>query len=273
MNSKLINKIEDFWNARPCNIRHSNMPYGSREYYDEVEIKKYFVEPHILEFAEFNKWHQKDVLEIGCGIGTDSVNFVRNGANLTAVELSERSLNICRDRFNVYNLEGDFYKGNAENLTSFLPQEKQYDLVYSFGVIHHTAHPARIINEIKKVLKPDGELRIMLYAKYSFKLFDFMHNSDTWDFSKADEIIRHFAEAQLGCPQAKTYTFSEVKELLGDYDIIDMKKDHIFPYNIPAYIDGKYVTEEHFKNMKPHDFKQLCQEMGWHLLIKAKLKK
>ena len=71
-----IEEVRDFWNRRPCNIRHSPKPVGTKEYFDEVEARKYFVEPHIPEFAQFQRWRGKKVLEIGCGIGTDSINFI-----------------------------------------------------------------------------------------------------------------------------------------------------------------------------------------------------
>ena len=144
-----INIVRQYWDNRPCNIRHSDKTVGSKEYFDEVEKRKYFVEPHIPSFAQFSAWRGKRVLEIGCGIGTDAVNFARAGAELNVVDISGQSLQLCRKRFEVYGLKAGFYCGDAEHLSSFLPAKK-YDLIYSFGAIHHTPDPQKAIEEIKK---------------------------------------------------------------------------------------------------------------------------
>ena len=150
---KSIADVQRYWDARPCNIRHSTKPVGSKEYFDEVEARKYFVEPHIPAFADFDRWRGKRVLEVGCGIGTDSINFARAGANLTAVELSGESLRIAAQRAEVMGVADRirFVQANAEELTSALDDEP-YDLVYSFGVIHHTPHPERALAEMRALI-------------------------------------------------------------------------------------------------------------------------
>src|SRR5262249_45072159 len=142
---------------------------GTREYFDEVERRKYFVEPHIPQFADFPRWKGKRVLELGCGIGTDSINFARNGAHLTVVDLSERSLNICQQRFQQYGLQADFYCANIEYLGSILPVQS-FDLIYSFGVIHHTPNPKRVLAGIRNLCTAETEVRLMLYSKWSWKV-------------------------------------------------------------------------------------------------------
>jgi|SRR3989344_125646 len=256
-----IENVKEFWDRRPCNIKHSNKPIYTKEYYDEVEKRKYKVESHIPKFAEFSKWNGKDVLEIGCGIGTDSINFVRNGARLTVVELSKESMDITRKRFELYNLDKNvtFHIGNAENLTKFVI-DKKFDLVYSFGVIHHTLNPKNIITEIKKVLKPEGELRIMLYSKWSTK-------------NIMIKLGLAQPEAQVGCPIANTYDHNDIVELLEGYEIISEEKDHIFPYQIEPYKKYQYIYLWRYKYMPNFVFNWLEKKLGWHYLVIAKLKK
>ena len=140
MNTATIDQVKEFWNQRPCNVLHSDLPRGTKEYFDAVEHKKLRVEPHILEFSDFQHWRGRRVLEVGCGIGTAAINFARCGADYTGVELSEASLDLARQRFDVYGLTGRFYVANAEKLTQVVPQET-YDLIYSWGVIHHSPDP------------------------------------------------------------------------------------------------------------------------------------
>lgn len=252
-----IDLVRNYWDARPCNIKHSNLEIGTREYFDAVEFRKYFVESHIPTFAEFNKWHGKTVLEIGCGIGTDAVNFAKK-AIYTGVELSDKSLEITKNRFLIYNLKGTFYCGNAEELNTFLPQQK-FDLIYSFGVIHHSPNPSKIIENLKNFCHEETELRIMLYAKNSWKSFMIEHGFDQ-------------PEAQYGCPIALTYTHDEIRDLLNPYfEIFEINQDHIFPYKIKEYKQYEYILEDWWKSMPIEMFKILEKKLGWHTLIKAKV--
>lgn len=116
MNDAAAPTVEDvraFWDRRPCNIRHSPREVGTREYFDEVERRKYFVEPHIPGFAQFDRWKGKKVLEVGCGIGTDAANFARAGADYAAIDLSEVSVEMARRRFALFGLHGQFVHGNS----------------------------------------------------------------------------------------------------------------------------------------------------------------
>src|ERR1700734_4373367 len=113
-----VEQVRSYWDQRPCNIRHSPKPVGTREYFDEVEARKYYVEPHILRFADFPLWKGNRVLEIGCGIGTATIGFLRAGATVTAVDLSKESLELARQRADVYGVADSvvFLEADAEQL-------------------------------------------------------------------------------------------------------------------------------------------------------------
>lgn len=267
-----IDKVKQFWNNRPCNIRHSNKPIGTREYYDEVERRKYFVESHIPLFAQFEQWQGKRVLEIGCGLGTEAINFARHGAILTIVELSEESLALTKKRFEVYGLEAEFILGNAEELDILLANHEKFDLIWSFGVIHHSPHPETILKHCNNLLKNVGEIRMMVYAKLSYKVLNLMKEANIWDFDKLDTLIASYSEAQTGCPITYSYTLDSAKKLFSEFTVIDIQKAHIFPWNVTKYINYEYEKEDCFKNISDEFFKEIEQELGWHILITAKKK-
>lgn len=250
-------------------MRHSPKALGTSEYFDEVEKRKYFVEPHIPVFADFPRWRGKEVLEIGCGIGTDSVNFVRNGGKLTIVELSSESLAITTKRLALEGLTANFINGNAEELDALLPPGKQFDLIYSFGVIHHTPHPERVIAAIAKRLKPGGELRLMIYARYSWKvMWIYLRHGwrEPWNLRR---LAAKYSEAEIGSPVSYIYSFREARELLGGLEIRSMAKDHIFPYHIPDYVQYRYVKNWYFRFLPDSWFRALEKGLGWHLLVVA----
>jgi SAM-dependent methyltransferase len=268
-----IDRVREYWNARPCNIRHSPKPIGTTEYFDDVERRKYFVEPHIPEFAEFARWSERSVLEIGCGIGTDTVRFARAGANVTAVELSDESAAIARQRVAVFDL-GDRVQirvGNAEELPAIVPPQR-FDLVYSFGVIHHSPNPARIVEHIRSYMDATSELRLMVYARVSYKLFWIMKEEGVWDMSRIDELIARNSEAQTGCPVTYTYTDDSVRELLAGFTVTNVRKAHIFTWDIDAYRRYEYKKALEWATVSDAELAILERELGWHLLVRARLR-
>jgi len=159
MSQPLKEKIQDYWNQQPCNIRHSQQPMGSEAYFEEVTARRYRVEPHILDFAQFHRWQGKKVLEIGCGIGTDAEQFVRHGAEYTGIDISDTSLQICRDRFKTLDLHGQFFNVNLLDIDHM--DLGKFDLVYSYGVIHHSPNIAQHIQEIHSLVAPGGQCRFI----------------------------------------------------------------------------------------------------------------
>ena len=168
-------------------------------------------------FAGFTAARGLDVLEIGCGVGTDTVRFARSGARVTAVDLSETAVALTAERLADEGLEGDVREADAESLPF---TDDSFDLVYSWGVLHHTPDTARAIREVERVLRPAGEARIMLYNSRSF------FAAGVW----ARAVFRSRralspAEALatgLESPGTKAYTRDEVRALFDPFPTVEI---------------------------------------------------
>ena len=269
-----ISRVREYWNSRPCNVRHSTAPVGTKQYFDEVEERKYFVEYHIPAFAEFDRWRGKKVLEIGCGIGTDTINFARHGAQVTTVDLSDKSMELARTRAAVFGVQDQirFYAGNAEELTTFVPVEP-YDLIYSFGVIHHTPHPATVLDQLRQYTHPGTNIKIMVYHRHSYKVGWILLTEGKGRFWKLSELVAKNSEAQTGCPVTYTYTRGEGRALLEScgFRVRKVEVGHIFPYRVADYVQYRYVKTWYFRWIPRPLFRALEGQLGWHLCLTAEV--
>ena len=158
-----IEEVKTWWDSHPCG-RDTGSSADRLEYYLEVERYRYGSAPSILEIADFDRYADKRVLEIGCGLGTDGVRFALAGADYVGVDLTDAAVASARENFEARGLVGRFERADAEELPF---GDCSFDHVYSFGVIHHTAQPERIVAEIRRVLEPGGTVTVMLYNRSS----------------------------------------------------------------------------------------------------------
>jgi len=138
---------------------------GSQSYFDQVESERYRQEPFIRDFADFDRWRGRRVLEIGVGMGTDFIQFARAGAILSGIDLTETGVTLVRRRLENEGLTASVAVGDAEHLEF---PDASFDLVYSWGVLHHTPKTEQALSEVRRVLSPSGEARIMLYNRHSW---------------------------------------------------------------------------------------------------------
>lgn len=257
MTADIKERIINYWNQQPCNIGHSDHPVGTEEYFEAVTVKRYRTEPHILDFVGFHLWRGFRVLEVGCGIGTDAEQFARHGAEYVGIDLSKESLDICRQRFDTLDLPGDFIQCDVTDRTALL-QLGKFDLVYSYGVLHHFPGMRGHLENISTVMNPGAELRFMVYARNS------------WKYAMIQKGLDQF-EAQAGCPYAEAYTREEITDLVqGLFKIERVRQDHCFMYNVPKYKQGIFELEPWFETMAPAMRDAVKEYLGWHLLVKAR---
>jgi SAM-dependent methyltransferase len=163
-----------------------------------------------------------------------------------------------------------FYAGSAEDLASVLPPET-FDLIYSFGVIHHTPHPERVLEQLRQYVEPGTTVKIMVYHRYSWKVAWILATYGRGQFWRLDQLVAENSEAQTGCPITFTYTPREARALLARHGlrVSEMWVDHIFPYRIPDYAQYRYVRNWYFRWMPPALFRALERRFGWHLCVTA----
>jgi len=164
-NSQLKEQVRAFWQEHPCGTKFADAQPGSRRFYELVEQHRYTKEWHIPAAAGFAETKGLDVLEIGCGLGTDGAQFAKAGANYIGIDLTEAAVDLARRRFEVSNLPGTFRVADAERLD--FPNES-FDLVYSHGVLHHTPDTRTAVREVHRVLRPGGRAVVMLYHRDSY---------------------------------------------------------------------------------------------------------
>jgi 2-polyprenyl-3-methyl-5-hydroxy-6-metoxy-1,4-benzoquinol methylase len=265
-----IDAVRAYWDSRPCNIRHSPAPVGTREYFEQVEARKYYVEPHIPAFAQFDHWNEQRVLELGCGIGTDTVNFARAGARVTACDLSPASLALARKHAEVMGVADrvTFVLANGEALHDEVPIEP-YDLVYSFGVVHHSPHPDVAVRELGRYLAPGGTLKLMVYHRRSSKVAGVFVRDAHLRPSRLRAAVARHSEAQTGCPVTYVYSRREAVTLarLAGVKIDEVSVDHIFPYRVADYVEYRYRRRLYWRAVPAPLFRRFEHRFGWHLLL------
>lgn len=156
-------QVRDYWQESACGeklLLHSL----DRDGFEKQAAERYRLEPYIQDFAKFEEWQGKRVLEIGVGLGADHQRFVESGALSTGIDLTPRAIALTEQRLTVFNLTSDLRIADVENLE--LPID-EFDLVYSWGVIHHSPDTQSAVHQIRRVLKPGGIARVMIYNKWS----------------------------------------------------------------------------------------------------------
>jgi SAM-dependent methyltransferase len=208
-------QVADFWNAEPCGTRY----LGDCAEFAAHAQARYSLEPYIPDFAGFATSRGKRVLEIGVGMGADYEQWLRAGAIATGVDLSKTSLDRARRRCELAGLTSDLRLADAESLPF---ADHSFDIVYSYGVMHHSPDTPRCLQEAFRVLKPGGEARIMLYHHASLTGLMLWLRYGLW----RAQSLRQCVYDRLESPGTKTYTAAEVRTLMSDFE--DLTVEQVF---------------------------------------------
>lgn len=162
-------EIQNFWQQHPCGEDFvggaEKFEADYENFFDNYDKFRYTKEPHILECLKNIDFQGKRTLEIGLGQGADAEQIIRRGADWFGLDLTHESAKRVKVRLNLRRLKaGGVTNGSAVEMPF---ADRSFDIVFSHGVLHHIPEIERAQSEIHRVLKPDGELIVMLYAKNS----------------------------------------------------------------------------------------------------------
>ncbi len=254
------------WGADPCGAVHGReREFGSREFFDDVERHRYEeYAPWMREVMGFDKFAGARLVEVGCGMGTDLLQFARGGAQCTGVDLTPRSVEISQHRFRLYNMPGDFMLADAERL-SF--SDNTFDVFYSNGVLHHTPETAVAIREAHRILKPGGTAKVMLYHRNSWAywvelmLKQGIYRRELFRGLSPADIMSKYVEFNEsgGRPLVKVYSRREARKLFSMFKEVRVEVDQLTRPEV--YVIGKYIPESIFKAMR--------RSVGWNVIITA----
>jgi SAM-dependent methyltransferase len=217
----LKDQVRRYWNQQSCETDRARSAKFTLEYFEEIEQWRYQDQPFIQSFAQFTRYHGKRVLEVGFGAGTDFIQWLRAGAVASGIDLTQEALENLRHRVQVYGLPSPerIEVADAERLP--FPSES-FDLGYSFGVLHHTPDTEKAIAELLRVIRPGGEMKIMLYNRWSIFAFNLwarhaLLRGQPWK-SLGWALWNHMES--LG---TKGYTRAELRRMLSKLPLTDLR--------------------------------------------------
>jgi ubiquinone/menaquinone biosynthesis C-methylase UbiE len=271
--SELKSLVRSHWNREVCGTR-----YGRDSVEEEIDLERiaetrYRMQPFILDLADFPSGRGKKVLEIGVGGGSDFLQWLKNGAELTGVDLTEAGIELTRKRLQGAGFSPGDYELRIDDAENLAFPDNTFDIVYSYGVLHHTPDTPKAFSEAYRVLKPQGELRAMVYHVPSITGF-MMWVRYCLLVGRPMHTAREAIFQRMESPGTKAYTIPEIKKLLEECgyeqieahgqlapsDLLTVRRSEIYSNPIYAFIWKLYPR---------WIVKWLGNDWGFFILIRA----
>jgi SAM-dependent methyltransferase len=263
-----LEQVRDFWQAQACGEAYARGD-SLRERLETQARARYALEPYLRPFARFEDGRGKDVLEIGVGMGADHLEWARaSPRSLTGVDLTPHAIEWTRGRLALYGLPSRLLLTNAERLPF---RDGSFDLVYSWGVIHHSPDTQAAVGEIRRVLRGGGRARVMIYQRRS------LVGAMLWlryallagrPWRPLDQIYARYLES----PGTKAYTPAQAHGLFSSFSAVELRAE-LSPGDLLLGVAGQRhrgVLLDTARRLYPRRLvRRLLRGFGLHLMIEA----
>lgn len=246
-------EIRDYWNEHIHDLEIATHPVGSSGFFAELDEYRFDKLRYLPKLVDFGGYRGKKLLEVGCGVGIDLIRFARGGAFVTGIDLAEVSIDLAQQYCDSVGLQADLQVMDGEVMT--FPDDS-FDVVYAHGVLQYTGNASRMMDEIHRVLKPNGEAILMVYNKYSWLN----------GLSKLMKVELEHEDA----PALRKYSVGEFKQLLRPFADVKIVPER-FPVASRLHGGLKGTLYNRFFvgvfNALP---RALVRPLGWHLMAFAR---
>jgi ubiquinone/menaquinone biosynthesis C-methylase UbiE len=213
--------VQEFWNRESCGEVYA-VGDNAAEQLDAQARARYELEPYIFDFARFAEGRGRDVLEIGVGMGADHLQWAKSSPrSLTGIDLTPRAIEHTRARLQAYALSSTLQCTDAEHLPF---ADNSFDIVYSWGVLHHSPDTPRAINEVHRVLRPGGMARIMIYHYWSITGYLLWLRYGMF----RGRSLTHVYAKYLESPGTKAYTVAQAEDMFGRFKSVSARSQLSF---------------------------------------------
>ena len=242
-------EVRTYWEHHIHDLEITRHPVGSRGFFDDLDQYHFEKLHHLLRLVPFDACPGKAVLEVGCGAAVDLARFARSGAVVTGVDLAQSAIDLAKANLAQQGLVGELVVADGEQLP--FPDE-HYDLVYAHGVVQYTAHPQRLVDECRRVLKPGGRAIFQVYNRISW-------------LNALSRLMKVGLEHD-DAPVLSKFSIPEFRQLLSGFREVELVPER-FPVRSRlhggwkgAIYNGLFVGAF---NALP---RALVRRFGWHLL-------
>lgn len=214
-----LQAIHDYWNSHPLGFQYvtnQGIKPGTPEFFAHIRpwMNPYKF-PWIMERIEREAalLQGKHLLEIGCGMGYDSLEFLQRGVRVTATDLTPNAITLTQRHFEIAGVRAEaVHTANALDLPF---NDNHFDAVWANGVLHATGDTERAIQEARRVLKPGGRAIIShFYRRPSWMYLLHRYGRENIEYKEEDPPVNIF------------YTEAEILAMFKGYQIIEAVQDH-----------------------------------------------
>lgn len=227
MEGQIKKDIKNYWEDKLPQTWYSKKTPNSKEWFAELESERYAKHfPYLCNDAEFDKHPNKKVLEIGVGVGSDLVQFAKSKSIVSGIDLTENAIKTTKLNFDLRGLRYESLQSADAEALPF--DDNTFDIVYSFGVLHHTDNTQKAIDEVYRVLKPGGKAIIMLYANgishYLKRVLYYGIIRGEFFKMSMQEINNKNNEIHGGTPMTRIYSRKTVTPLFSKFKVDSIVK-------------------------------------------------